>query len=1068
MKKTWIRTLYDILVSTHTMAVLFVVFATAMAAATFIENDFGTETARKLVYEAWWFELLMFLGAVNLAGNIIRFRLYRKEKWHSFIFHLAFLFILTGAFITRYFGYEGQMPILEGETSNVILSEKNYLMLRMDDGKIQKNPIYKRMQLSAAGKNRFSLSTDFKGKPVKVELLEFIPHARKVFDPDSNGIRYLELVESAEGKRHTRYLPKGKGVMLNGLYVAYNDTLHGGVQILEDSAGNLRLKTAVPGRFTVMKTGEEGILLRDSLYPFHTGALYEFDNVRFVVPSAPAKGKVYYTRGNAAENPWNVVRLKVKAGNEEKTVDLTGGQYYEGNPAVFRLDSLNFVMFYGPKRIRLPFSLHLRDFQIEYYPGSRSPKSYASEVTVTDKDTSFDYRIHMNHVLDYKGYRFFQASYSLGPGYERTILSVNHDFWGTRITYLGYALLYFGLLMIFFNKHSHFNYLRRRLARVEKLKKELGFVLFLAAGWYGWSQDSAPSAAKTSQDSVPDLKNPLTFVREVEPSIAPDSVAAAFGRLVIQDLDGRMEPVNTYSSALLRKLSKHDTYRLPGTDRKITSDQTMLSMIISPHLWAYAPIIYLERGDEKVREILGLPENQKYARLADFFDKEGNYILMPYVDEASKARIKNKFQKDIQNIDKRVNLLYITLTGRTLRLFPKPGDPNNRWYAPVEIPDADFPEEDGFFATNILKLLGQAVLKKDYAAAMTYIDAIDQYQKKFGAEVYPDENKIRREIFYNKYDAFRTGFWKLMLVSLLLLVLSIAYIISPRKYLLYGIRLTKWIIVLMFLWMLFFLGLRWYISGRAPWSNAYESLIYVALATLAAGIWLGRKSHLTMAAAAFVSSIILMVAHWSWMDPEIANLVPVLNSYWLMIHVSIIVASYGPFILSAFLGFLALWFVIFTTPRNFTRFSLTFEELTYINKMSMIVGLVLLTIGNFLGGQWANESWGRYWGWDPKETWALISIMVYAVVVHEHIIPALRGKFKLNLMSMFAVWSIIMTYFGVNFYLSGLHSYAKGDPVKTPASVYISFAVMVLTAVLAGWKYRKYYRKKLPSKIKSR
>jgi len=1051
-KRSFLHTLWDLLVSTHTMAVLFVIYAVAMAVATFIENDFGTETARKWVYEARWFELLMFLGAVNLIGNIIRFRLYRKEKWHSFIFHLAFLFILLGAFITRYIGYEGQMPIIEGDTASHILSERNYLMLRIDDGKVQKNPIYKRLQLSALGKNRFSLHTDFKGTPVSVELTGFIPHARRVFEADSSGTKFLEIVESSGGTRKSRYLPEGSGVVLNGLYIAYNDTLHGGVAVFE-RGDSLYLKSSVPGRYRVMKTGEAGIILRDSIYPFHTGALYEFEGVGFVAPAPPRRGKVYYKPGKASDNPWNVVQFKVKAGDEEQIVELTGGQYYEGNPTVFQLGGLNFVMFYGPKRIPLPFSVKLRDFQIEYYPGSQSPKSYASEITVIDKDTVFDYRIYMNHVLDYKGYRFFQASYNITPEYERTILSVNHDFWGTWITYLGYALLYFGLIMIFFNPHSHFNYLRRQLARLEAKKKQLGLaILALVSLNLSAQSDTAVKPAS--------LRDPQVWTREIMPSIAPDSVAARFGRLVIQDLDGRMEPVNTYSSALLRKLSKHDTYKLPGTGTKISADQAMLSMVVSPHLWAYAPIIYLERGDERVREIIGVDKDQKYARLADFFDDQGNYILLPYVEEASKARIKNKFQKDIQNIDRRVNLLYITLTGKTLRLFPKEGDPNHRWYAPVEVPEAGFPEEEGFFAANILKLVAQAILEKDYASAMSYLDAIDNFQRKFGKDVYPDEKKIKWEIFYNKYDAFRTMFWKLMLVSLVLLMLSIGYVITPRKWLLYAINFFKAVVVLMFLWMVFFLGLRWYISGRAPWSNAYESLIYVALATLLAGIWFGRKSHLTFAASAFVSSIILMVAHWSWMDPEIANLVPVLNSYWLMIHVSIIVASYGPFILSAFLGFLALLFVIFTTPRNYPRFSLTFKELTYINKMSMIVGLVLLTIGNFLGGQWANESWGRYWGWDPKETWALISIMIYAVIVHEHIIPALRGKFKLNVMSMFAVWTIIMTYFGVNFYLSGLHSYAKGEPVQTPASVYITFAVMVITALLAGWKYRKYYMKK--------
>ncbi len=1053
-EKSLILKFYQLLISTHTMAFLFILFAVAMAVATFIENDYGTETAKKLVYNAWWFEGIMVMGMINLIGNIIRFKLYRKEKWHSFVFHSAFVLILLGAFVTRYIGYEGQMPIIEGQTSNILLSEHNYLMLRVDDGEIQKNPVYKRIQLSAIGTNDFSLTTDFKGIPVEVKLVEFIPHAKRVFEKDASGKKMLELVESVTGNRKTHYLEEGKGLLLNGTYISFNDSLQGAIRLFEHE-GKLKIKTTAPGRYQVMRTGEAGIVFRDSVQDFHTGALYEFDHVSFVVPKNPSKGKTYYVPGDKNNNPWHLLRFSVKSGEKEKIVDLIGGQFYEGNPTLFRLNNLNFVMFYGPKRIELPFSIKLRDFQIEYYPGSQSPKSYASEITVIDQDTTFDYRIYMNHVLDYKGYRFFQASYSITPEYERTILSVNHDFWGTWITYIGYALLYFGLIMIFFNKHSHFNFLRKRLSEVENKKRQLFIWLFMLGGLTGFSQQ----ADSVSKVRPADLKDTEVFVKHILPSVAPDTLAETFGKLVIQDLDGRMEPVNTYSSALLRKLSKHDTYKLPGSNQVLTADQVMLSMIIAPQYWAYAPIIYLERGDDKLREIIGISKEEKYARLADFFDEEGNYILLPYVEEASKAKIKSKFQKDVLNVDGRVNLLYITLTGQTLRLFPKEGDPNHRWYAPIEIQEAGFDEDDGLFAGNIFKLIAKEILEGNYEDAAEFIKSVETFQKKFGSAVYPSEKKIKWEIFYNKYDAFRTMFWKLMLVSLLMLFLAITYIITPKKWIDYLIKALKFVVVLMFLWMVFFLGLRWYISGRAPWSNAYESLIYVALATLLFGLWFGRRSNLTFAASAFVTSIILMVAHWSWMDPEIANLVPVLNSYWLMIHVSIIVASYGPFILSAVLGFLSLLFIIFTNDKNLEKFRLTIEELFYINKMSIIVGLVLLTIGNFLGGQWANESWGRYWGWDPKETWALISIMIYAVLVHEHIIPALRGKFKFSVMSMLAIWTIIMTYFGVNFYLSGLHSYAKGDPVQTPLGVYISLAVMLITWGLAYIKYKKYYPK---------
>ena len=250
---------------------------------------------------------------------------------------------------------------------------------------------------------------------------------------------------------------------------------------------------------------------------------------------------------------------------------------------------------------------------------------------------------------------------------------------------------------------------------------------------------------------------------------------------------------------------------------------------------------------------------------------------------------------------------------------------------------------------------------------------------------------------------------------------------------------------------------RWYISGHAPWSDAYESMIYVAWATQFFGLIFGRKSDLTMASTAFVAGMILMIAHWNWMDPEIANLVPVLDSYWLMIHVAVIVGSYGPFALGMIIGTVSLILMLIATNKNKKKIKLQIKELTIINELSITVGLIMLTIGNFLGGMWANESWGRYWGWDPKETWALISIMVYAFVIHMRLIPGLRGTWLFNLMSIIAFGSILMTYFGVNFYLVGLHSYASGDKIITPDFVYYSIAVVFILGTISYFKYKRLY-----------
>jgi cytochrome c-type biogenesis protein CcsB len=268
----------------------------------------------------------------------------------------------------------------------------------------------------------------------------------------------------------------------------------------------------------------------------------------------------------------------------------------------------------------------------------------------------------------------------------------------------------------------------------------------------------------------------------------------------------------------------------------------------------------------------------------------------------------------------------------------------------------------------------------------------------------------------------------------------------------------KYIILVFFILLTLGLIARWYISGHAPWSNAYESIIYVAWATVLFGLTLGRKSDLTIASTAFVGAIVLWVANQSWIDPSISTLQPVLDSYWLMIHVAIIVGSYGPFTLGMILGLASLILMILTTKKNKTKIDLSIKELTIITEMALTVGIVMLSIGNFLGGQWANESWGRYWGWDPKETWALISIMIYAFVLHMRLIPGLRSRWFFNVMALFAYASIMMTYFGVNFYLTGLHSYASGDAPITPSFVWYSVSIGLLLSTIAYFKYKKFYK----------
>jgi cytochrome c-type biogenesis protein CcsB len=270
-----------------------------------------------------------------------------------------------------------------------------------------------------------------------------------------------------------------------------------------------------------------------------------------------------------------------------------------------------------------------------------------------------------------------------------------------------------------------------------------------------------------------------------------------------------------------------------------------------------------------------------------------------------------------------------------------------------------------------------------------------------------------------------------------------------KKWINKSIRIIKWIIISGIFIHTLGLVARWIISGHAPWTNGYEAMIYTVWATMLAGLIFSRKSDLTLSATTLVSSMLLLFTWISYLDPTITNVVPVLNSYWLMIHVSIIVSSYGFLIMGGFLGLLSLILMIFKSNKNKEIINSKISELTIINEKTLIIGLFMLTIGTFLGGVWANESWGRYWGWDAKETWALVSILVYSFILHMRFVPGLQSKHTFNLASVIGIYSVLMTYFGVNHLLSGLHSYGAGEDVGIPNYIWISVLIVIIIAILA-------------------
>ena len=1041
-----VKKLISILVSTRLTAFLFISFSAAMAAGTFIESMHGTDASKILVYNAFWFEIMMILFVVNFTYNIKRYRLLSREKLPVLLLHLSWILIIIGAGITRYIGYEGIMPIREGSSSSQFLSSDTYLTILVDgekNGQQQRKKLEKKVLFSEYTNNNFTIKDDFNKQKFSVEYVDFIENVNYGVVPNDFGTDFLKIVEASSGERHDHYLESGQVTNIHGVLFTLNKRVEGAINIISEGY-DLFIESSFNGGFMRMIDQFSGVVEKNTKDEIQYKSLYNIAGLQFVIPEPVIKGKYELIKNQDEETNQNMLKLKVLSNGVEEFVELAGGKGIADQYETFNISGLDFSIKYGSLLSQIPFNIKLNDFVAEKYPGTeKSYSSFMSKVSV-DGDQKFDYDIYMNHILNYKGYRFFQASFD--PDEKGTILSVNQDFFGTFITYLGYILLYIGLLGIMFYGKTRFKDLGKKLKKL-KQKRIATTIIFLLIFTNSYSQnDYSHKNQNFISDSV--IKN----------YVIDENHAQKFGEVIIQDSGGRMKPLNTFSSELLRKVSKSDKYN------ELNSDQVFISILRNPLAWYSEPLIYIKRGNDSIRSVIGIDSDQKYASFIDFFDGKGNYKISKYLEKAYKSSLPNQFEKDFIETDRRVNLLFSALEGEILKIFPVPEDSNNKWISSNEVSSENFATVDSLFTTNIIPLylreLDKSLVSKNYQNADKILESIKGFQIKYGEEILPSDDKINAEILYNKYDIFKTLFLYYFLAGLFFFLFIIIQIFISNKKLnqLFKYLFVVFRSVIFILFIIHTLGLvaRGYISGHAPWSDAYESMIYVSWATMGIGLLFARKSDLTLASTSFVTSMILMIAHWNWMDPSIANLVPVLDSYWLMIHVSIIVGSYGPFALATILGIVALILMVLSTKSNYLIIKNKLSEITIINELALTIGLIMLTIGNFLGGMWANESWGRYWGWDPKETWALISILIYAFVLHMRLIPKMRGMWLFNLMSIIAFASIVMTYFGVNFYLVGLHSYASGDKVITPSFVYYSILFVFILGLISKYKYNKF------------
>lgn len=1019
------------LFSTTAAGMYMILFAVAIAIATFVENDYGTSSAQKVIFKARWFELLLVLFALANFVNMLKFQLIKQKKWATLAFHASMTIILLGAGVTRYFGFEGMMHIRQDSSANYFLSADTYLNFEaIQNG--EKFAFDERVLFATLGDNHLEQEYVIGGQSIKVEVTEFMPNPKEKLIDDEEGVPVLKVVIGGANGREEYFIKEGTRSRIRGTLFNF------GLPEIPN-AFNIKLenevlfaKAAMTFNQTVMATQTKSTLEANIYHPLKLRSLYSNGQQSFVFGqfSPNARVEMLSMSPKMTSTSMGGIRVKVSSGQESQEQLIFGAKGLEGRPRTFTIGNTQLALSYGAKRMKLPFALHLREFILEKYPGTNSASSYASEVTLLDPRTNIEreQRIFMNNIMDHDGYRFFQSSFDqdeLG-----TYLSVNYDFWGTWISYLGYAVLTIGMFLTFFTKSSRFQQLARNVQKMQEVPK-VATAIFIGC---------LLSIAQPALASAPPVKKiPQIDINH----------ATKFGYLVMQDHRGRMKPMNTYTSEILRKLSRKSVLY------DLTSEQVILGMAAHPKNWYNVPLIKMGKHQETQR-VMGVKSD--LAAYSDFFEKDGKYKLKESVRDAYNTPKKDRgvFEKEMLKLDEKVNICSMVFSGSFMKTFPVPDDANNLWESPVKSHGHNNAEQtfaQKFYAAYI-PTIKAAMVDNNWDLSNRLIAELGQYQQKFGAAVIPSDTKIKAELLLNEMSVFSRLAGGYALLGFMFLGLLFATVFKPAINLKTPTKIIFGLFTVCFFLHLLGLGLRWYVSGRAPWSNGYESMIYIAFTTVLAGMFFGRKSTGGLAATCILSSTILLVAGLSWMDPEITPLVPVLKSYWLTIHVSLVAGSYGFLMLGALIGVINLIFMIFRNQQNAKNVNRMIKELGNISEMTLMGGLFMISIGTYLGGVWANESWGRYWGWDAKETWALVTILIYAFILHMRFIPGFRGAYAFNVATLFGWASVIMTYFGVNYYLSGLHSYAAGDPVPIPVFVYYAVAVLTVISLLAGWRNR--------------
>lgn len=643
----------------------------------------------------------------------------------------------------------------------------------------------------------------------------------------------------------------------------------------------------------------------------------------------------------------------------------------------------------GMQEEKLPFSLCLQKFEAKMHDGTNAVADYSSKFTVIDGDDKSEGEVSMNNIYSHQSYRLYQSSYDEdGKG---SVLAINADPYGIPVTYTGYALLFISLVWMLFDPKGGY----RKLLKSPLLKKgALITALILSMG--NIQTLHAESATGNLQNAV-----------------LPKETAEKFGELHILYND-RICPVQTFALDFCKKIYGARSYQ------GLTAEQVLSGWVFYGNTWANEPFIKIKSGEMKTA--MNLPD---YASLNTFFNREmGGYTIGQYVQEYYNGQ-QDKFHQQAADIDGKIQIIMELREGVSLKVLPYTFTKNVKatkdhpfikagtttWFSPVDKLPQAVEQQHALYIRNVFSLLNGDVKAGNISRVNEFFVKMKKYQEVSSGNSLPTATQYKAERINNAFPFATILFMANLTLGFIALFYTIYRMTKKREIKVLNIALPI-LLGVSFLALTFGLALRWIISGNIPMSNGYESMLTVAWFVMLISILMQLRIRIVMVFGFLISGFFLLVSHINQMDPAIGQMMPVLNSPLLSIHVSIIMMSYALLSLTFICGIMGICL------RSHG------EELQALSRIFLYPALTTMGFGIFIGAIWANVSWGNYWSWDSKETWALITFMIYAVVVHTQSLPVFRKPLVYHIYITLAFMSIAMTYFGVNYFLTGMHSYA--------------------------------------------